>query len=61
MRGASASETPSAVRLVDDHTDTIIHRSEIESVLPMTISGMPEELVPDPQQLADLLEFLKQL
>ncbi len=60
LRGAIASETPSAVRLVDDHTDTIIHRSEIESVLPMTISGMPEELVPDPQQLADLLEFLKQ-
>ncbi len=61
LRGVIASETPSAVRLVDDQTDTIIRRSEIESVRPMTISGMPEELVPDSQKLADLLAFLKQL
>lgn len=61
LRGAIASETPSAVRLVDEQTDTIILRSEIESVQPMTISGMPEELVPDSQKLADLLAFLKQL
>lgn len=61
LRGAIASETPSAVRLVDEQTDIIIRRSEIESVLPMTISGMPEELVPDSQKLADLLAFLKQL
>ncbi len=61
LTGVIASETPSAVRLVSEQTDTVIPRSEIENVQSLAFSGMPEDLVPDAQKLADILEFLKQL
>lgn len=46
---------------MDDKSDTINPPSEIESALPMLVSGMLDELVPDPHQLANLSEFLKKL
>lgn len=61
LHGVITSETSSAVRLIAEQTDTTIPRSEIGNVRPLTVSGMPEELIPDPQKLADLLAFLKQL
>ena len=60
LGGVIISETASAVRLLSEDTDETIRRSEIASVTPRMISGMPEDLVSDPQMLADIIAFVRE-
>jgi len=61
LSGVIISETASAVRLLGEYTDETVSRSEIATVIPLTVSAMPEDLIPDAQTLADLIAFLKKL
>ena len=61
LQGVVASETASALHLLNEKTDQTISRSEIISVTPVTRSAMPEDLIGDPQELADVIAFVKQL
>ncbi len=61
LQGIVASETTSAIALLNEHNEHTISRSDIASVKPLSISGMPEDLIPDSQSLADLIAFLKEI
>jgi len=61
LQGVVMSETASALHLLNEHSDQIISRSDIISVTPVTRSAMPEDLIGDPQELADVIAFVKQL
>jgi len=61
LQGVVASETASALYLLNEHSDQTLIRSDIISVTPVTRSAMPEDLIGDPQELADVIAFVKQL
>lgn len=61
LLGVVASETTSAIEILNEHSEHTISRSDILSVKPLAMSGMPEDLIPDSQSLADLVAYLKEL